>query len=44
MIGGSEQAVRSTDGVHLLNAGYDLLAGDLVRPMERAWHVNLRVS
>ena len=30
-IGGSELAVRSADGVHLLNAGYDLLAGDLVR-------------
>ncbi len=44
MIGGSEQAVRSTDGVHLLPAGYDLLAGDLVHPMEGAWHVNLRVG
>ncbi|MGA3214112.1 MAG: DUF459 domain-containing protein [Acidimicrobiales bacterium] len=44
MIGGSEQEVRSTDGVHLLPAGYDLLAGDLVQPMERAWHVNLGVS
>ena len=43
-IGGSELAVRSADGVHLLNAGYDLLAGDLVRPMERSWHVNLRVG
>jgi len=44
MIGGSEQAIRSSDGVHLLNAGYDLLAGDLVQPMERAWHVNLHVG
>jgi lysophospholipase L1-like esterase len=44
MIGGSEQAVRSTDGVHLLPAGYDLLAGDLIQPMEQGWHVNLQVG
>lgn len=40
-IGGSIEIIRSTDGVHLLPAGYDLLAKDLVIPMEQAWHVNL---
>ena len=43
-IGGSPQQIRSSDGVHLLPAGYDLLAQDLVQPMERTWHVNLHVG
>jgi hypothetical protein len=29
--------------VHLLPAGYDLLAKALVQPMERAWNVNLHL-
>jgi len=29
--------------VHLLPAGYDLLAKALVQPMQRAWHVNLHI-
>jgi hypothetical protein len=43
-INGSEVAVRSTDGIHLDPAGWDLLADALVRPMEQAWHVNLHVG
>ena len=43
-IDGSIEQIRSTDGVHLLPAGYDLLAKDLVAPMEQAWHVNLGVG
>ncbi|HLN07115.1 MAG TPA: DUF459 domain-containing protein [Acidimicrobiales bacterium] len=43
-IHGSLEQIRSTDGVHLLPPGYDLLAQALVQPMERAWHVNLRVA
>jgi len=43
-INGSIEQIRSTDGVHLLPAGYDMLAQALVRPMERAWHVNLHVG
>ena len=40
-IGGSIEQVRSNDGVHLLPPGYDLLAKDLVQPIERGWSVNL---
>ncbi len=40
-IGGSIEQVRSDDGVHLLPAGYDLLAGKLIQPMQQAWGVNL---
>jgi lysophospholipase L1-like esterase len=43
-IGGTLEQVRYSDGVHLAPAGYDLLAHDLVMPMERAWKVNLRVG
>jgi hypothetical protein len=43
-IGGSLQAIRSPDGVHLLPSGYDLLAKDLVQPMEQDWHVNFRLG
>jgi lysophospholipase L1-like esterase len=43
-IGGSLEQIRSTDGVHLLQPGYDLLAKDLIAPMEQAWNVNLRVG
>ncbi len=43
-IGGSEVAVRSTDGVHLDPAGWDLLAKSLVVPMERTWGINLHVT
>ena len=43
-INGSIEQIRSTDGVHLLPAGYDMLAQALVQPMERAWHVNLHVG
>ena len=43
-IGGSYEQVRSSDGVHLLPPGYDLLARDLVLPMEHDWQVNLRVG
>ena len=42
-INGSIEQIRSIDGVHLLPAGYDLLALALVQPMQRAWHVNLHV-
>ena len=42
-INGSEVAVRSTDGIHLDPAGWDLLADALLKPMEQAWHVNLHV-
>ena len=44
MIDGSLEQIRYSDGVHLAPAGYDLLAQDLVQPMQRAWHVNLRVG
>jgi len=43
MIDGSLEQIRYTDGVHLAPAGYDLLARALIQPMERDWHVNLRV-
>jgi len=43
-IGGSLQAIRSPDGVHLLPSGYDLLARDLIEPMEQDWHVNFRLG
>ena len=43
-INGSIEQIRSTDGVHLLPAGYDMLAQALVRPMERAWDVNLGIA
>jgi len=44
MIGGSLEQIRYPDGVHLAPAGYDLLARELVGPMQQAWHVNLRVG
>jgi lysophospholipase L1-like esterase len=43
-IGGSQQQIRSSDGVHLLPAGYDLLAGALVDPMQKAWKIDLHVA
>ncbi|MGD0594461.1 MAG: DUF459 domain-containing protein [Acidimicrobiales bacterium] len=43
-INGSEVAVRSTDGVHLDPAGWDLLANALVTPMEKAWGITLHVA
>jgi hypothetical protein len=43
-IDGSEVAVRSTDGLHLDPAGWDLLADALVRPMQQAWHINLHAA
>jgi len=43
-IDGSEVAVRSSDGVHLDPAGWDLLAQALVKPMEKAWGINLQVA
>jgi hypothetical protein len=43
-INGSEVAIRSTDGVHLDPAGWDLLAQALVKPMQTAWGINLQVS
>jgi len=43
-IGGSYEQIRSGDGVHLLPPGYDLLAKDLVLPMEQDWHVDLRLG
>ena len=43
-IRGSFEEIRSADGVHLLPAGYDLLAKDLIVPMEQAWHVDLDLS
>jgi lysophospholipase L1-like esterase len=43
-IHGSIEQIRSTDGVHLLPAGYDMLAQALVQPMEEAWDVNLHVG
>ncbi|HXY44756.1 MAG TPA: DUF459 domain-containing protein [Acidimicrobiales bacterium] len=42
-INGSEVPVRSTDGVHLDPAGWDLLANALLKPMEDAWGINLHV-
>ncbi len=42
-VNGSYEQIRSSDGVHLLPAGYDLLAKALVQPMERAWNVNLHL-
>ena len=42
-VDGSYEQIRSSDGVHLLPAGYDLLARALVQPMQRAWHVNLHL-
>ena len=43
-VNGSLEQIRSSDGVHLLPPGYDLLAQALVQPMQRAWHVNLHVG
>ncbi len=42
-VNGSVVQIRSSDGVHLYPAGYDLLANALVKPMETAWRVNLHV-
>jgi len=42
-INGTEEQIRSSDGVHILPPGYDLLARSLVGPMQQAWHVNLHV-
>ena len=41
-IGGTSAQIRSSDGVHLYPAGYDLLGNALVGPMQQAWHVSLR--
>jgi lysophospholipase L1-like esterase len=41
---GTLEQIRSTDGVHLLPPGYDLLARALVKPMQQAWQINLRVG
>jgi hypothetical protein len=43
-VNGTLEQIRYSDGVHLAPFGYDLLARDLVRPMELAWHVNLHVA
>lgn len=43
-IGGSIETIRSSDGVHLLPAGYDLLAQALVAPMQQDWHVNFHLG
>jgi len=43
-INGSEVAVRSTDGLHLDPAGWDLLANALLQPMQHDWRVNLHVQ
>ena len=43
-VNGSWEQIRSSDGVHLLPPGYDLLAQALVQPMQSAWHVNLHVG
>jgi uncharacterized protein len=32
---------RYTDGVHFTPGGYDLLAGAVVNPMDKAWHIEL---
>jgi hypothetical protein len=40
-IHGTIAMIRSTDGVHLLPPGYDLLAQALVQPMEHTWRVDL---
>jgi hypothetical protein len=42
-IHGAEVQIRTSDGVHLDPAGWDLLARALVQPMQQAWHVNLHV-
>jgi lysophospholipase L1-like esterase len=43
-VNGSWEQIRSSDGVHLLPPGYDLLAQALVQPMQLAWHVDLHVG
>ena len=43
-VNGSWEQIRSSDGVHLLPPGYDLLAKALVQPMQLAWHVDLHVG
>ena len=43
-VNGTLEQIRYSDGVHLAPAGYDLLARDLVQPMQQAWRVNLRVG
>jgi hypothetical protein len=43
-INGSEVQVRTSDGLHLDPAGWDLLAHALVKPMEHAWGINLHVA
>lgn len=40
-IDGTVQQIRTSDGVHLDPAGYDLLGQALIAPMEHAWHVDL---
>jgi lysophospholipase L1-like esterase len=43
-INGSEVQVRTSDGLHLDPAGWDLLANALIQPMEHAWRINLHVA
>jgi hypothetical protein len=43
-INGSEQQVRTSDGIHLDPAGWDLLAHALVKPMQETWGINLHVA
>jgi len=43
-VDGTLEQIRSTDGVHLLPPGYDLLARSLVQPIQQAWRINLRVG
>jgi hypothetical protein len=41
LIGGQEVLLRDPDGVHIASGGGDLLAQDLVSPMEKAWGIQL---
>ncbi len=41
VIGGQDVLLRDPDGIHIASGGGDLLAQDLVAPMERAWKIRL---
>ncbi|MGH9298140.1 MAG: hypothetical protein ACRDZP_09235 [Acidimicrobiales bacterium] len=43
-VGGREEQVRYSDGVHLAPAGWDLLAQSLVQPMQHDWGIQLHAK
>jgi hypothetical protein len=41
VVNGESELLRDPDGVHIASYGGDLLASDLVAPMEKAWGISL---